>query len=91
MSENLNLTIERIHKLDNKGPVKAFVDISINDVLLVRGFRVVNGSKGIFVTVPQDQGKDKRWYDSVKFLSEENRVQTTEKIMEAYNETLQEV
>lgn len=84
MSEDLNFKIQRIHRLDSASSLKAFVDISINDILLIKGFRILEGSRGLFVSMPKDQGKDKKWYDTVKFLSRESRADVSQKIMEEY-------
>ena len=92
MSENgfkqkiasLEFKVERIHKLSDNGPMKAFIDLSINDVLVIKGLRVIQGQKGLFVSMPQEQGKDKRWYDSIRCLSLEIRDVINEKVLTAY-------
>ena len=94
MSENefkqknggLQLKVDRIHKLPDSGPMKAFVDININDLLVIKGLRVIQGQKGLFVSMPQEQGKDKRWYDSIRCLSPEIRDLINEKVLTAYRE-----
>ena len=84
---DIQLKVERIHKLSDNGPMKAFVDLSINGVLVIKGLRVVQGQKGLFVSMPQEQGKDKRWYDSIRCLSPEIRDLINEKVLAAYRET----
>ena len=76
--------VERIHRLSDSGPMKAFVDLSINDVLVIKGLRVVQGQKGLFVSMPQEQGKDKRWYDSIRCLTPEIRDLINERVLTAY-------
>ena len=83
---DIQLKVDRIHKLSDNGPMKAFVDLSINDVLVIKGLRVVQGQKGLFVSMPQEQGKDKRWYDSIRCLSSEIRDRINEKVLTAYRE-----
>ena len=83
---DIQLKVDRIHKLSDNGPMKAFVDLSINDVLVIKGLRVVQGQKGLFVSMPQEQGKDKRWYDSIRCLSSEIRDRINEKVLAAYRE-----
>jgi len=85
MSANtLNLKVERIHKLPDSGTVKAFVDMNVNDLLLIKGLKIIQGQRGLFVSMPQEQGKDKRWYDSIRCLKPEIRDQIQEKVMQAY-------
>jgi DNA-binding cell septation regulator SpoVG len=37
----------------------------VNEVLIIRGVRILEGKKGLFVSMPQEQGKDNKWYDQV--------------------------
>ena len=83
---DIQLKVDRIHKLSDNGPMKAFVDLSVNDVLVIKGLRVVQGQKGLFVSMPQEQGKDKRWYDTIRCISSEIRDRINEKVLTAYRE-----
>ena len=83
--ENLNFKVVRIHKLSTNGKMKAFVDVNINDALIIRGLRVVLGSKGLFVSMPQEKGKDNKWYDTIRCLSKEVRSDISNCILEVYN------
>ena len=60
MDKKLEFKVERIYKLEGDGNTKAFVDLVINDGLLIKGLRIVNGQKGLFVSMPREQGKDSR-------------------------------
>ena len=84
---SLHFKVDRIHRLPDNGSMKAFVDLSINDVVVIKGLRVVQGQKGLFVSMPQEQGKDKRWYDSIRCLSPEIRDLINEKVLSAYRES----
>ena len=87
MSEKiLDLKVERIYRLPDNGPIKAFVDMSINELLLIKGLRIVQGQKGLFVSMPQEQGKDKRWYESIRCLTPEIRNSINEKVLVAYKD-----
>lgn len=85
MSEQkLNLKVVRLHRLDGDGLMKAFVDVSINDSLLIRGLRIIEGQKGIFVSMPKQQGKDSRWYDTVRPVTQEAREEISSVVLAAY-------
>ncbi len=83
-ANTLEIKIAKIHRLPEGSRLKAFVDVSVNDALLIKGLRVVDGKAGLFVTMPQEQGRDKRWYDLVRCLNEDIQAQMTEKIIDAY-------
>lgn len=86
IEEALNLKVARIYKLPSEGAIKAFVDLSVNDSLLIKGFRIVEGPKGLFVTMPQDKGKNDRWYNTVDCLSKRIRFTVTDFILNAYQQ-----
>ena len=80
----LEVKVHRIFVMDNGQPLKAFVDICINDALLVKGLTVIEGKKGVFVSMPQEQGKDDQWYDTVRCLNAQTRRMIFEKVLQAY-------
>ncbi len=43
--ETIDIKVIKIHRLPQDSRVKAFVDLGINDVLLIKGIRVVEGKK----------------------------------------------
>ncbi len=61
------MEIVRMTKLDNagSGKIAAFFDFKTDDEIVIKGFRIVNGSSGFFVAAPNEKGKDGKYYDSV--------------------------
>ena len=82
MEENA-ISVSRIYKVDSDSKLKAFIDVSCSGIV-VKGFSVVNGSKGLFVSMPRHQGKDGKWYDTVYPATKELKQQLSELILEAY-------
>ena len=80
----MDIKVIKIHRLTQEGAVKAFVDIGINDAILIKGVRVVEGKKGIFVSMPAEQGKDEKWYERVRCLNQDIRTIISQKVLEAY-------
>jgi stage V sporulation protein G len=80
------IKIERIRRLNGEGPTKAFCDLLILDAFLVKGLRVVEGKNGIFVSMPREQGKDGKWYETFHPVSQEMRKGLQELVLESYNE-----
>lgn len=79
------IQVSRIYKLDGDGKTKAFVDISLAGII-VKGLRIVSGSKGLFVGMPRHQGKDGKWYNTVYPTTKEIQQQLSDLVLEAYNE-----
>ena len=82
--DTMDIKVIKIHRLTKDSRVKAFVDLGINDVLLIKGIRVVEGKKGLFVSMPVEQGKDEKWYERVQCLNQEIRSLIGQKVLEAY-------
>lgn len=82
---SIEVKVNRMHRFeDNEKNIKAFADIEINSSLLIKGLTVRNGSKGIFVSMPRQKGKDNKWYETVRALSTEVKDQIVSIVLEAY-------
>lgn len=80
----LDFKVTRIHRLKDNGPMRAFVDMSVNEALVIRGLKVIEGQQGLFVSMPQEKGKDSKWYDTIRCLLPQVRSQINDCILEAY-------
>ena len=63
-----------VRPFNGTGKTRAFVQLTVNKVLSIDGFKIIEGSNGLFVAAPQHKGKNKEggdaWYDDVRFLGE---------------------
>jgi stage V sporulation protein G len=82
--DTIDIKVIKIHRLSEDSRIKAFVDLGINNALLIKGIRVVNGKKGLFVSMPAEQGKNERWYERVRCLNQDIRSLIAQKVLEAY-------
>lgn len=82
----MEMAVHRMYRFDTDRPLKAFVDVTIDDVLLIKGIRVMDGKKGLFVSMPREQSKDQKWYDTIRCLTIAIRDQITEVVLEAYTD-----
>ncbi|MFA5007696.1 MAG: SpoVG family protein [Candidatus Omnitrophota bacterium] len=80
----LEFKVARLHKFDGSGAIKAICDISISGQLVVKGFKIIEGKNGLFVGLPQDKGKNGKWYDNVFPLSPEVRETISKTVLSAY-------
>lgn len=86
----LGLEVKRLYRFEGDGPAKAICDVSIEDQFLVKGFRIVEGRNGLFVTNPRQQGKDGKWYGVAYPLTEEVKRDLAEVLLKAYSESTAE-
>ena len=85
MDATLEFRIMKIHRLPEGKAIKAFVDLSVNNVILIRGLRVVEGRNGLFVSMPREKSKNDIWYDRIRCLSQEVEAVINKKVIDAYH------
>jgi len=85
MSEGLDLKVVRLHRLEGDSKTKAFLDIAIGD-FIVKGLKIVQGQKGLFLSMPQDKAKDGKWYNSFYPVTKEARQSLNDLVLAAYQE-----
>jgi DNA-binding cell septation regulator SpoVG len=52
-------------KNDSNSKTAAFFDVQTGDGITIKGFRLVNGSNGLFLSSPDQKGKDGKYYETV--------------------------
>jgi len=85
-SVGIELSVKRMVRFDGEGSLKAFCDLAIGEMFLIKGLRVIKGKKGLFVSMPRQQGKDAKWYDTVAMLTKEVGAEVTRVVLEAYQQ-----
>lgn len=79
------IEVARLYRTSN-GSLKAFADVIINGLVLIKSIRVISSREnGLFVSMPKQQGKDNRWYETVSILDEEVKQELQEAVLEAFN------
>ena len=72
------------HLRTQTGKVKAFVDISLGD-FVVKGLRVIEGKKGLFLGMPQKNSKDNRWDKIFYPQTKESAKMLKDSVLEAFS------
>ena len=80
------LIVKRMIKFDGEGTLRAFCDLAIGEQFLVKGLRVVEGRNGLFVSMPRQQGKNGKWFDSVSTITKEIKKVVDQVVLEAYEQ-----
>ena len=80
-----DIQVSRMHRLDGESKLKAFADVSFGGIV-VKGFSVVDGNKGLFVSMPRHKGKDGKWYDTVFPSNKELKEELSRAVLAAYQE-----
>ena len=67
------------------GNVLAYASATFNDIIAIRGIRVVNSDKGPFIAMPQSKGKDGKYYDIAFPINGDLRKEISQAILTEYN------
>ena len=85
MSGNGNgIEVVKIRRLEGDSKLKAYVDVGFAGVFIVRGLKVMDGKNGLFVAMPQEQGKDGKWYPTAYPLTKEFKEVLSDQVLQAY-------
>jgi len=82
----LNITDVRIFLTSQTGPTKAFASVTFDDAFVVKDLRVVDGKKGLFVSMPSRKDKNGEFRDVCHPITTEMRNMIHEAVIEKYNE-----
>jgi stage V sporulation protein G len=79
----LPVTNVQLHDVGDAGPTKAIGSVTIGDVFVVHGVRVVESDKGLFVAMPQRKDGDS-YRDVAHPVTAEMRGVITSSVLEEY-------
>ena len=82
----MRVVAHKIFILPDAGSLKAFCDITLDDEICIKGLRVIEGKRELFVTMPREQGKDDKWYDMVTCLNSDIFDTIAKVVLDAYYE-----
>ena len=81
------MKIDRMNK-GSWGKVRAFFDLTTQDGFIIKGFKLIEGINGLFVSMPSQKGNDDEYYDTVWVESKQLRDELGQLAIECYqNET----
>lgn len=77
-----NVTL-RLFESDRNN-TKAFIELKLDNVLIVKGLSLVEGKKGLFLSYPSSKGKDGKYYNTVYSLDKDWREKLENVCIEKY-------
>jgi len=77
------MKISRMNPLRGESKTAAFFDILTEEGIIVKGFRLVNGTNGLFLAAPDEKGKDGKFYDTV-IVPKEMKMELEKTAIEEY-------
>lgn len=71
---------------NKKNKTKAFIDLKLDDTLIVKGLSIVEWQEGLFLSFPATKGKDGKYYNSVYSLDKVWRKKLEDACIKKYKE-----
>jgi len=86
----LEITEIRITLRDDE-KLKAFASITLDNQLVIRGLKIIEGASGMFIAMPSRQRKDGTYQDVAHPINRETREWLESQVIGAYKEEVQRV
>lgn len=86
LKSNVKITCKPYSGTSN---TKAFIDLTLDDTLVIRGLTLVEGKNGLFLSFPSEKGKNGKYYNSVYSLDKEWLKQLQDACIKKYNKSSQ--
>ena len=71
------------------GKVRAFFDLTTSEGFIIKGFKIIEGINGLFVSMPSQKSNDGEYYDSV-FATKELRDELNKIALDNYGSNYSE-
>ena len=78
------MKIERMNK-GSWGKVRAFFDLTTTEGFTIKGFKIIEGINGLFVSMPSQKGNDDEYYDTIWVDSKGLRDDLNKLALDAYS------
>jgi stage V sporulation protein G len=85
----MKITEVKVYPAKDNGRLKAYATIVFDNDFIVRDLKVIEGNKGLFVSMPSRRRKDGSFRDIVHPLNSETRSAIEKQIIEEYERVAQ--
>lgn len=82
----MNITEVKVRNIENAGKIKAVASITLDGCLVVTGIKVMEGTKGLFISMPNRKTPEGEYKDIVFPVTKEARQQINDAVLTKYNE-----
>lgn len=86
--DQLDITEVRIYLTSQTGPTKAFASVTFDDSFVVKDLRVVDGRKGLFVSMPCRKDKNGEFRDICHPINSDMRNLLDETVISKFKEEI---
>ena len=76
--------------LRNEEKLKGFANITFDNAFVIRGLKIINGSKGLFISMPSKRRSDGTFQDIAHPINPDMRKLIEEVVLDAYSSEVKE-
>ncbi len=80
---------EIVISLRNEDRLKAFVNVTFDNCFVVRGMKIIEGSDGLFISMPSRKAEDGTYRDVAHPINNEFRQKIEKAILAKYEEVVE--
>ena len=81
---NVGFRVTRVVKVGGARALKAFCDVAVGHLVVIRGVRGVECRQGLFGSLPRQQSQAGRWHHSVVPLTQDAQVHLSRTVLDSY-------
>lgn len=81
----MNITEVKVYTARDGGRLKAYATVVFDDCFIVRDLKIIEGHKGLFVSMPSRRRQDGTFRDIVHPLNSETRTTIEERVIQEYD------
>ena len=81
----MEITEVRITPREDDGRLKAFANITFDDSFVVRGLKIIDGTEGLFVSMPSRKRADGTYQDVAHPINNGTRYDIETAVLDAYD------
>ncbi len=85
----MEITEVKVFPAKDDGRLKAYATIVFDNAFIIRDLKVIEGHKGLFVSMPSRKRKDGTFRDVVHPLNPETRRLIEERVIDEYNRVME--
>ena len=86
----MDITEIKIYQASDSGRLKAYATAVFDNCFIVRDLKIIEGNKGLFVSMPSRKRKDGTFKDIVHPLNSDMRNRIEEEVIKEYNRVFDE-
>lgn len=87
----MEITEVKVFPAKDNGRLKAYATVVFDGCFIVRDLKIIEGHKGLFVSMPSRKRKDGTFRDIVHPLNAETRSMIEGRVIEEYNKVKDEI